>query len=75
MNPVLSELRKPPLLWLMVFANVSRGEVGETSWRIGVAPVALAVANGGRSVWFVGAMILMVYGIFALTLVLLPPPS
>ena len=36
---------------------------------------ATLMANGGRSAWFVGVMILMVYAIFALTLFLLPPAA
>lgn len=31
------------------------------------------VTNAGRSTWFVGVLVLMVYGIFAMTLYLLPP--
>ncbi len=39
-----------------------------------IATLAAALmTNGGRSAWFVGVMILMVYAIFALTLFLLPP--
>lgn len=34
---------------------------------------ATLMTNDGRSAWFVGAMILMVYAIFGLTLFLLPP--
>ncbi len=34
---------------------------------------AAFVTNSGRSTWFVGALVLMVYLIFALTLYLLPP--
>jgi Ca2+:H+ antiporter len=34
---------------------------------------ATLMTNGGRSAWFIGVMILMVYAIFALTLFLLPP--
>ena len=34
---------------------------------------ASLVTNSGRSAWFVGALLLMVYGIFAMTLYLLPP--
>jgi Ca2+:H+ antiporter len=34
---------------------------------------ASLVTNSGRSAWFVGALLLMVYMIFALTLYLLPP--
>lgn len=33
------------------------------------------VTNSGRSAWFVGALLLMVYSIFAMTLYLLPPAS
>ena len=36
---------------------------------------ATLMTNGGRSAWFVGVMILMVYAIFALTLFLLPPAA
>jgi Ca2+:H+ antiporter len=36
---------------------------------------ASLVTNSGRSAWFVGVLILMVYLIFALTLFLLPPGS
>jgi Ca2+:H+ antiporter len=34
---------------------------------------ACLVTNGGRSAWFVGVLLLMVYLIFAMTLYLLPP--
>jgi len=34
---------------------------------------AAFVTNSGRSTWFVGALILMVYSIFAMTLFLMPP--
>jgi Ca2+:H+ antiporter len=34
---------------------------------------ASLVTNGGRSAWFVGVLVLMVYLIFAMTLYLLPP--
>ena len=36
---------------------------------------ASLVTNSGRSAWFVGALVLMVYLIFAMTLYLLPPGS
>ena len=39
---------------------------------IGTLTIAL-VTNGGRSAWFVGVLVLMVYIVFALTLYLLPP--
>jgi len=35
--------------------------------------IYLLVTNSGRSAWFVGVLVLMVYLIFALTLYLLPP--
>jgi len=31
------------------------------------------VTNNGRSAWFIGVLLLMVYLIFAITLYLLPP--
>jgi Ca2+:H+ antiporter len=34
---------------------------------------ASMVTNGGRSAWFVGVLLLMVYAIFGMTLYLLPP--
>ena len=34
---------------------------------------ASIVTNSGRSAWFVGVLLLMVYAIFAMTLYLLPP--
>jgi Ca2+:H+ antiporter len=33
------------------------------------------VTNSGRSTWFVGVLVMMVYLIFALTLYLLPPAA
>jgi Ca2+:H+ antiporter len=36
---------------------------------------ASLVTNSGRSAWFVGALVLMVYLIFAMTLYLLPPKA
>src|SRR5215468_8493073 len=36
---------------------------------------AAMVTNSGRSAWFIGALVLMVYAIFAMTLYLLPPRS
>jgi Ca2+:H+ antiporter len=39
-----------------------------------IATVTMAlVTNGGRSAWFVGVLVLMVYLVFALTLYLMPP--
>jgi Ca2+:H+ antiporter len=39
------------------------------------ALTASLVTNSGRSAWFVGVLVLMVYLIFALTLYLLPPAA
>ena len=36
---------------------------------------ASLVTNSGRSAWFIGVLVLMVYVIFAMTLYLLPPKS
>jgi Ca2+:H+ antiporter len=33
------------------------------------------VANGGRSAWYVGVMLLVVYATFAMTLYMLPPAA
>jgi Ca2+:H+ antiporter len=35
--------------------------------------VAAFITSGGRSAWFVGAQLMLVYGVFAVTLYLLPP--
>jgi Ca2+:H+ antiporter len=37
------------------------------------ALTAALVTNSGRSAWFVGILVMMVYVIFAMTLYLLPP--
>jgi Ca2+:H+ antiporter len=39
------------------------------------ALTAVLVTNSGRSSWFVGVLVLMVYSIFAMTLYLLPPTA
>jgi Ca2+:H+ antiporter len=50
-------------------------------WRGAVVMMLIAtltaafVTNGGRSAWFVGVLVLMVYLIFAMTLYLLPPQA
>jgi len=35
--------------------------------------VAAFITSGGRSAWFVGVLLLLVYAVFAITLYLLPP--
>jgi Ca2+:H+ antiporter len=48
-------------------------------WPSAVATMLIAtmtaalVINSGRSAWFVGVLVIMVYLIFAITLYLLPP--
>jgi Ca2+:H+ antiporter len=48
-------------------------------WPAAVAMMLIAamttslVSNTGRSAWFIGALVLTVYAIFALTLYVLPP--
>ena len=50
-----------------------------TFWPGAVAMMLIAtltatlMTNGGRSAWFVGALIIMMYLIFAMTLYILPP--
>ena len=39
------------------------------------ALTAVLVTNSGRSTWFLGSLVLMVYSIFAMTLYLLPPAA
>jgi Ca2+:H+ antiporter len=35
--------------------------------------VAAFVTSGGRSAWFIGALLVLVYTVFAMTLYVLPP--
>jgi len=37
--------------------------------------VAAFITSGGRSAWFIGALLLLVYGVFAMTLYVLPPQA
>jgi Ca2+:H+ antiporter len=37
--------------------------------------IVILATNSGQSAWFIGVMILMVYGFFGLTLFLLPPAA
>jgi Ca2+:H+ antiporter len=46
---------------------------GAVSMMLIATLTATLVTNSGRSAWFVGALLLMVYLIFAMTLYLLPP--
>jgi Ca2+:H+ antiporter len=46
---------------------------GAMAMMITATLTAALVTNGGRSTWFVGVLVLMVYVIFAMTLYLLPP--
>ena len=46
---------------------------GAVSMMLVATLTATLVTNSGRSAWFVGVLVLMVYLVFALTLYLLPP--
>jgi len=46
---------------------------GAVSMMLIATVTAAFVSNGGRSAWFVGVLMLMVYLVFAMTLYLLPP--
>jgi Ca2+:H+ antiporter len=37
--------------------------------------VAAFITSSGRSAWFVGALLILVYGVFAITLYVLPPQA
>ena len=39
-----------------------------------LALVAAFITGSGRSAWFVGVLLIMVYAVFAITLYLWPPP-
>jgi Ca2+:H+ antiporter len=65
------------LLWLLVFIGPEWMDLN--FWPGAVAMVFLAtltatlVTNSGRSAWFVGVLVLMVYLMLAMGLYLLPP--
>lgn len=79
MTVLLAEIRhNPPVLVLLSYV------VGPTPMTLQFWPGAVVmmliatmtaslVTNSGRSAWFVGALVIMVYLIFALTLYVLPP--
>jgi Ca2+:H+ antiporter len=48
---------------------------GAVAMMLIAALTASLVTNGGRSAWFVGSLLIMVYLVFAMTLYLLPPPA
>jgi Ca2+/H+ antiporter len=56
------------------FAERSRGEPSFSVIMMLIATMTVSlVTNSGRSAWFVGVLVLLVYLIFAMTLYLLPP--
>lgn len=67
-----------PVLVLLSYV-IGPAPMDLTFWPGAVVMVLIAtltmalVTNSGRSAWFVGALVLMVYLVFALTLYLLPP--
>ncbi len=46
---------------------------GAVSMMLVATLTATLVTNGGRSAWFVGVLLIMVYAIFAMTLYIMPP--
>jgi Ca2+:H+ antiporter len=48
---------------------------GAIAMMLVAAITAYLVTNGGRSAWFIGAMLMVVYMVFAITLYLLPPAT
>jgi Ca2+:H+ antiporter len=69
-----------PVLVLLSYV-IGPAPMDLTFWPGAVVMVLIAtltislVTNSGRSAWFVGALVLMVYLVFALTLYLLPPAA
>ena len=67
-----------PLLVLLSYV-VGPAPMGLDFWPGAIVMMLIAavsaalLTNGGRSTWFVGVLVLMVYAIFALTLYVLPP--
>ena len=68
MNPLFQELRHNRLLWLLRSSDSVRRRGHQTA-----TMTAFLVTNSGRSAWFVGALVVNVYLVFAMTLYLLPP--
>ncbi len=74
MNALIKEIQHTPLLWMLVFVPI----VLATEW-LAVVMVMIAtitacfITNSGRSAWFIGALLLFIYLIFALTLYVIPP--
>jgi Ca2+:H+ antiporter len=48
---------------------------GAVVMMIVAALTAVFVTNGGRSAWFTGVLVLMIYAVFAMTLYVLPPQA
>ena len=48
---------------------------GAVTWMMVATLTATLVANSGRSAWYVGVLLPMVYTIFGMTLYLLPPQA
>jgi Ca2+:H+ antiporter len=48
---------------------------GAVTWMMVATLTATLVTNSGRSAWFVGVLLLIVYTIFGMTLYLLPPQA
>jgi Ca2+/H+ antiporter len=69
-KPLVDVIRHSPILWMLVFVPVVPGAV--TMVMI-AAVVSSFITNSGRSAWFIGALLLFIYLIFAMTLYVIPP--
>jgi Ca2+:H+ antiporter len=69
-----------PLLVLLSYV-IGPAPMGLDFWPGAIVMMMIAaisaalLTNGGRSTWFLGVLVLMVYAIFALTLYVMPPPQ
>ena len=81
MNPLLREIRETPLLWMLIFVPAVPKPMDLQFWPGAVTMVMIAtvtatfVTNSGRSAWFIGALLIFIYVIFAMTLYMVPPGS
>jgi Ca2+:H+ antiporter len=79
MTALIHEIRHNRLLWLLVFVPALPMDLrfwpGAVVMMLFATLTASLVTNGGRSAWFVGVLLLMVYLVFAMTLYLLPPAA
>jgi Ca2+/H+ antiporter len=78
MNPLLAAIRHQPMLLIaayalgLLFSLKTHRELFAGADMIATLTAALVTVSG-RSAWFVGVLVLMVYATFAMALYLLPP--